>query len=307
MSRTLPSLTALMSALAALSAHPVLSQDLSQAKVGTVIVAHGGDERWNAQVLDVATSARTGGPVLVSFLMGPAAKQHRFQDAVDSLAGLGLSDVVVVPMLVSSHSGHYDQIRYLTGEADSLGETMRHHLHMAGIERPKSAVRLHLATALDSAPQLGRILADRAGSTVEANLSERAIFIIGHGPNGAEDYARWMAALRPVGDSVRARTGARNVMIELVRDDAPPMVRQEAVTRIRELIQIQHAMTGNDVVVVPILIADGYVSRVKLPKDLAGLPIAYRPAGLLPHDAMTEWVESRVRTTVADGLATRDP
>ena len=39
----------------------------------------------------------------------------------------------------------------------------------------------------------------------------------------------------------------------------------------------------------------------------AGLPIAYRPAGLLPHEAMTEWVESRVRTTMADGLATRDP
>jgi sirohydrochlorin ferrochelatase len=96
-------------------------------------------------------------------------------------------------------------------------------------------------------------------------------------------------------------------MIELVRDDAPAMVRQEAVTRIRELIQIQHALTGADVVVVPILIADGYVSRVKLPKDLAGLPIAYRPAGLLPHEAMTEWVESRVRTTMADGLATRDP
>jgi sirohydrochlorin ferrochelatase len=88
-----------------------------------------------------------------------------------------------------------------------------------------------------------------------------------------------------------------------VRDDAPPLVRQEAVTRIRELIALQHAVTGHDVVVVPILIADGYVSRVKLPKDLAGLPIAYRPSGLLPHAAMTEWLESRVRTAIADGLA----
>ena len=281
------------------------SDQLAAQKSGTVIIAHGGDERWNSQVLEVAAAARTGGPVLVSFLMGPAAKTHRFQDAVDSLATLGVSDVAVVPMLVSSHSGHYDQIRYLTGQLDTVSETMMHHLHMAGIARPTADVRLHLAAALDSAPQLGRILSDRARETVQAeSLDGRAIFIIGHGPNGAEDYARWMAALRPVGDSVRAQTGAKSVVIELVRDDAPDLVRQEAVARIRELIDIQHELTGRDVVVVPILIADGYVSRVKLPKDLAGLPIAYRPAGLLPHAAMTEWVESRVRAALPDGLAT---
>ena len=131
------------------------------------------------------------------------------------------------------------------------------------------------------------------------SLSGRAVFLVGHGPNSAEDYARWMAALRPVADSVAARTGARSVVLELVRDDAPAPIRAEAVTRIRELIALQHELTGTEVVVVPILIADGYVSRVKLPKDLAGLPIVYRSAGVLPHDAMAEWVESRVRTTMA--------
>lgn len=305
MPRSLFTLAILPLALAAIT-DPALSQT-QQPKVGTIIVAHGGDERWNSQVLQVAREVETGGPVLVSFLMGPDAKSHRFQDAVDSLARLGISDAVVVPMLVSSHSGHYDQIRYLTGALDSLGETMMHHLHMAGIERPHADVRLRLAAALDSAPQLGRILADRASETVgSSDLSGRAVFIVGHGPNGAEDYARWMAALRPIGDSVRARTGARSVVIELVRDDAPPLVRQEAVARIRELIGLQHDLSGKDVVVVPILIADGYVSRVKLPKDLAGLPVAYRPSGLLPHAAMAEWVEARVRRAIADGLASVD-
>ena len=298
----------LLSVILAAATAPELPSQVEGTKVGTVIVAHGGDEQWNAQVREVAAAANAGGPVLVSFLMGPAARTHRFQDAVDSLARLGVDEVVVVPMLVSSHSGHYDQLRYLAGISDSLGESMRHHLHMAGIERSRAPVRLHLAAALDSAPQLGRILAQRARETLESrDLGGRALFIIGHGPNGAEDYARWMAALRPVRDSVLALTGARNVMVELVRDDAPPLVRQEAVARIRELIALQHELTGHDVVVVPILIADGYVSRVKLPKDLAGLPVAYRPAGLLPHDAMTEWVEWRVRQTIAGALATTAP
>src|SRR5690606_36281858 len=180
---------------------------------------------------------------------------------------------------------------------------MRHHLHMAGIERPRSAVRLHLAAALDSAPQLGRILAQRARETLDSrDPGGRALFIIGHGTNGAEDYAGWMAALRPVRDSVLAQTGARSAMVELVRDDAPALVRQEAVARIRELIALYHALTGQVVVAAPILIGDGYASRVNLPKYLAGLPVAYRPAGLLPHDAMTEWVEWRVRETIAGAL-----
>lgn len=302
MRRTLV-LASIVAASFGLPTEPLAAQ-ASPPKFGTVIIAHGGDERWNSQVIQAAEAAKTGGPVLVSFLMGPAAKDHRFQDVVDSLAKLGVSDVAVVPMLVSSHSGHYEQIRYLTGQVDTVGETMMHHLHMAGIERPKANVRMHLTAALDSAPQLGRILADRAKETVQGeSLGGRAVFIIGHGPNGAEDYARWMAALRPVGDSVRAQTGARSVVIELVRDDAPDLVRKEAVARIRELIDIQHELTGREVIVVPILIADGYVSRVKLPKDLEGLPVAYQPAGLLPHAAMTEWVESRVRTTIAEGLA----
>ena len=83
---------------------------------GTIVVAHGGDSLWNALVIESARSARTGGPVEVSFLMGPAAKTTRFQDVVAKLEGQKVSSIVVVPMLVSSHSGHYDQVRYLAGD-----------------------------------------------------------------------------------------------------------------------------------------------------------------------------------------------
>src|SRR6266542_1657954 len=57
----------------------------------------------------------------------------------------------------------------------------------------------------------------------------RALLLLGHGPNSAEDYATWMANLRPVADSVRAAAGFASVLIELVRDDAPAAVRAEAV------------------------------------------------------------------------------
>ncbi|HYC50616.1 MAG TPA: CbiX/SirB N-terminal domain-containing protein [Gemmatimonadaceae bacterium] len=241
-------------------------------------------------MIEAAQAARTGGPVEVSFLMGPAAKTHRFQDVVAKLEEAGVSEIVVIPMLVSSHSGHYDQIRYLAGDSVKLSASMEHHLHMSGIERPKTKVRIRLAKALDASPQLGRIIADRARA-LAPKPAEHALLIVGHGPNSAEDYAAWMTNLRVVADSVKVTTGFRDVRVELVRDDAPAAVRAEAVLRTRELVELQRMITGKDVVVVPVLISKGTVSRDKLPRDLAGMPIVYSGEPLLPHPEMVRWIE----------------
>src|SRR5687767_5591383 len=111
----------------ALGAQSVSAQT-ARNTVGTIIIAHGADSTWNSHVFEVAKQVRTGGPVEVSFLMGAGAKAARFQDAVRKLEAQGVREIAVVPLLVSSHSGHYDQIRYLAGEPIELGETMMHHL-----------------------------------------------------------------------------------------------------------------------------------------------------------------------------------
>lgn len=273
----------------------------SRGSVGTVIIAHGGDSSWNAGVAEIAAAVRTGGPVEVSFLMGSGAARARFQDAVANLERAGATEVVIVPMLVSSHSGHYQQIRYLAGEDVTLDETMAHHLHMAGIERSTSKLPMRLAPALDNSHEMARVLADRATALVRAQndaASNRALLIVGHGPDSAEDYAQWMLNLRQVSDSVRAWTGFRDVRLELVRDDAPAPVRAEAVLRTRELIELQQQLTGRDVIVVPVLVSKGSVSRSKLPQDLSGTPSIYVGEPLLPHSAMARWVERRVRESL---------
>ena len=286
--------TAALTAL--LLATPGAAQSVGEpgADVGTLIVAHGGGPVWDARVEAVAQQVKLPGPVGVSFLMGPGAKSHRFQDAVRELVKRGAREVVVVPMLVSSHSGHYDQIRYLVGDLDTLDQEMLHHLHMSGIDRADTTVPLRLTRAMDDAPQIAEVLAERAKG-LAADASKQALFLVGHGPNSAEDYAAWMANLRRVADTVSARARFRSVLLDLVRDDAPAPVRAEAVSRMRELILLQHELTSQPVVVVPILVASGRVSTEKLPKDLEGLPIVYTSEGLLPHVEMARWVESRVR------------
>ena len=284
----MPTLSLLMVAVLATTG---IAQDA--AKIGTIVIAHGGDSLWNSHVIDAARSAKTGGPVEVSFLMGPAAKTTRFQDAVAKLERAGVREIRVVPMLVSSHSGHYEQIRWLTGDTVTLHHTMQHHLHMAGIDRPRTSLPLRLLPAMDGSPHVARVLADRA-LALASNPRERAVLIVGHGPNSAEDYALWMLNLRAVADSVKALGNFRDVRVELVRDDAPAPVRAEGVRRTRELIELQRMATGQDVLVVPVLVSKGTVSRDKLPRDLAGSPMIYAGEPLLPHPAMVRWIESRV-------------
>ncbi|MBL0940613.1 MAG: hypothetical protein IBJ03_17090 [Gemmatimonadaceae bacterium] len=299
------SLVAMM-ALSAGSVSPVAAQATRQvassaptaASVATIIVAHGGDSIWNSHVFDVARQAKTGGPVEVSFLMGPAAAQTRFQDVVAKLEKGGASRIVVIPMLVSSHSGHYDQIRYLAGENVKLDETMEHHLHMSGIAKPTTRVPMVITKAIDSSPELADVLTDRAKAMTNAPR-EHALMIVGHGPNDAEEYAHWMRHLRIVADSVKARTGYRDVRLEMVRDDAPPHVRAEAVIRVRELIDMQSQITGRDVMVIPVLLSRGSVSRSKVAADIAGTKSKYVAETILPHPAMARWVESRVREASA--------
>lgn len=304
-SLSLPFRIALVGAIPA-AAVPATAQSPASAgaAVGTLIIAHGAGPDWNAQVETVASAVSTGGPVEIAYLMGPAAPDHRFQDRVLRLVEAGAREVVVVPLLMSSHSGHYDQIRYLAGELDSLSTMMMHHLHQAGITRADVGVPIRLTPAIDASPEIVPVLVDRASDLAEMP-AEQAVFLVGHGPNAAEDYAGWMANLRPIADSVEALGGFADVKLGLVRDDAPDAVRAEAVLRIREIIELQHDATGHPVVVVPILISQGSITDEKLPRDLANLPIAYSGEALLPHPGLARWIEARVRA--AASVATTSP
>jgi sirohydrochlorin ferrochelatase len=258
-----------------------------------IVVAHGAEADWNDRVREVAGLAQTGGPVEVAFLMGPEAEERPFQDVVAGLVEGGAAEIVVVPLLVSSHSGHYDQLRWLAGEIDSLSAYMAHHLEMAGITRPVDPSRVRLAAALDDAPELAEVLVDRA-LALAGSPAEQALFLIGHGPNSAEDHAAWMANLRPVAERVGDVAGFRDVKLGLVRDDAPPAVRAEAVRAIRETIALQRELTGRPVVVVPILVSEGRVSQEKIPADLEGLDVVYTGEPILPHPALAHWIARRV-------------
>jgi sirohydrochlorin cobaltochelatase len=272
----------------------LISGNVEAQTVGTIVVAHGGDSVWNGLVKQGVAMVQRTGPIEVSFLMGPEAQRTRFQDAVSRLLNQGAKEIAVVPLLVSSHSGHYEQVRYLSRLTDSLDAGMHEHLHHGGIDRAPEGVPIRVRAALDDSPELARVLTHRA-KEAEPQPAGKALMLVGHGPNSAEDYASWMKNLRVVADSVKKWSGFRDVRVELVREDAPAHVRAEAVHRLRELISMQAELTGGPVTVIPILVSKGGISRSRVMQDLAGLPFKYSGDAIMPHPAIAEWIARRIR------------
>jgi len=85
----------------------------SSADPGILLLAHGGSAEWNARVTDLAAQADTRKPTEVAFGM---ATRATIQAAVDRLVARGVTEIVAVPLFVSSWSSVITSTEYLLGQ-----------------------------------------------------------------------------------------------------------------------------------------------------------------------------------------------
>ena len=83
-----------------------------QTRQGILLLAHGGNPQWNDNVRALASRVDKDQPVEVAFGM---ATRANIQTAVDALAARGVTEIVAVPLFVSSHSSVVTSTQYLLG------------------------------------------------------------------------------------------------------------------------------------------------------------------------------------------------
>jgi len=255
-------------------------------RTGLLVVAHGAEPAWNARVQETVAQVRWArGPVALAFLMGQDMSAD-WDAAVDTLVAGGVQRIVVVPLLVSSHSGHYRQIAYCAGALDTL----------QGTDAPapchrRSPVPMRMTPALDAAPHLGAALAGAWSALGPADRA-RPVVLVAHGPNPDSEAQLWLANLgKTTAPAFRAAGQTAELRVGLLRDDAPPPVRAAAVAALRDTIQRLAAAARDSVVVLPVLISSGAIDQVRMPRDLAGLPIRFVPVSLAPRPELARWIE----------------
>ncbi len=297
---------------------------MKSAALGILLLAHGGDPSWNAEIEKLRGRVNKKAPTEIALGM---ADPKSLQEAVTRLEKRGVERIVAVPLFVQTRSEVLDQTRYALGLADKPSEPLRlayerigrehaarakeraghaghaahgakpggHHGHSMefSLERVKSRAPIAMSRALDDHELVGKILAERAKALSRGDGTERLV-LVAHGPVDDAAVSAWNASLM----ELCVMAGKGNKFLDctsvLLRDDAAPEIRAAAVKRLREAVARAKEGKGR-AVVLPVLIARGGIEK-KIVKDLDGLDYAWDGKTLMPHDGFDGFVLERAKT-----------
>lgn len=280
------------------------------AKTGVLLLAHGGQAQWNERVADVANRVDQQHPTEIAFGM---ATRANIQAAIDKLAARGVTEIVAVPLFVSSHSSVITSTEYLLGlrkEAPkdlAIFAKMKHASHGAPAEADHSAhhapaadpaspvttaLPIRITPALNRHPLIGAIVADRAKS-ISTKPEQEAVIIVAHGPVPDEDNRRWLEDMAVLAAQAKASAPYASVDYMTVRDDAGEAMREAATKELRDKVQAQTAQ-GRRVLIVPHLMSFGGIEQ-GIRKRLEGLEYTMTAQALMPDDRIVQWVVASTR------------
>ena len=282
----------------------LLAARTSAAEPGIVLLAHGGSAEWNTRVAELATKVNASRPTEVAFGM---ATRATIQSAIDKLVARGVTEIVAVPLFVSSWSTVITSTEYLLGlraeapaalasfaqmshaPAGTSGTAAAgHEGHTADGTTPvKSPVPVRMTAALNDHPIVADILASRARA-ISCEWAKEALIVVAHGPNEEEDNRRWLVDMASLVERIKQTESFAALEYLTLRDDAPRPVRDAATAQLRGIVQRELA-AGRRTLIVPLLISFGGIER-GLRERLDGLPYTMANTALMPDDRLATWV-----------------
>lgn len=272
--------------------------DAARSQAGILLLAHGGSEDWNSEVLRLANQVDQRFPTEVAFGM---ASKRTIQDGVKRLIHRGVKQIVAVPLFISSHSSVITATQYLLGlRAEAPPELVRYaqmdHGHGAGhtidktleADKPvRSEVPIRMTAALDRHPLVADILLSR-GHAVSREPEREALIIVAHGPVSEEENLEWLEDMNAIADRMRQVSDFREVECLTLRDDAPEPIRSQATASLRSAVE-RAGTQAHRVLLVPLLLSYGGIEK-GIRQRLEGLNYSMSSQGLLPDDRLVRWV-----------------
>lgn len=254
-------------------------------KFGVLVISHGSrSHHWVGLVDDaVRTVARPNDvPICSSFL--EIVEGRLIQDGIDQLEALGVTDLIVIPLFVSSGSTHIDEIQYAFGViAEPMLETNMKPFRLKS--------RVHMGVPLDEDGELiARMLYDQIGP-LSVQPEREKVLVIGHGSVEAGFHEKWRQGLD------RAAAGLRS--IGSFADVEGAMLLPDQIAERMERLQVDGEESV--ILVVPLFLSEGYFTEQVIPKRLEGMAYRYNGRAMLPHPQLTTWIERQI-TDQLNGL-----
>jgi sirohydrochlorin ferrochelatase len=246
-------------------------------------------------------------PTEVAFGM---ATRANIQGAVDRLTARGVSDIVAVPLFISSWSTVVTSTEFLLGlradppSALAVFAKMTHadpvapaadapaghgdHAADLGSTPVVSKVPIRrMSAALNGHEIAAQILTTRAKS-ISRNPDAEAVIIVAHGPTSDEENQKWLQDMSVLAANVGRAEPFASVDYLTVKDDAPKPVRDAATAELRALVTRRSA-EGRRVLIVPLLMSFGGIEK-GIATRLEGLSYVMADKALMPDARLAEWV-----------------
>ncbi len=261
--------------------------------LGVLVIAHGSSsESWCAPVRATVANVSLPYPVVLGFL--EKVPGESIEDAVDKLNIWNVSEIVAVPLFVSSNSNHISEIEYILGLGDAIpGED--------DLIQVNTTANITLTGAMDDHWMIGSILADNAADLGEDPCNETAV-LVSHGVSADEAiFAGWNESGASLAEQTLLRLrhlhnlgikGVRYSFINLNETLHP----DRAVRAVVEEIS-----SDSTPIVLPRILSPGYHTKIKIPALLENLTYLYdNETTLATHPALAEWIDISVYEAISD-------
>ncbi|BCG57318.1 sirohydrochlorin chelatase [Paenibacillus sp. URB8-2] len=246
-------------------------------KAGVLIISHGSrDTSWVAIVDEAVNglSLREAVPVAVSFL--ELVEGRSIQDGIDRLEEQGVTDILVIPLFVSSGSTHVDEIAYALGAKDEPEKE-------TDLERFRVTAHIHYGDPVDDDPDIAIMVWDKIRELSEDPAKE-TVLLVGHGSVHSGFRQRWERGMSSLAERVRQISGLAAADYALL-----------SLGGVGDKVRYWREQ-GHEVLVAPIFLSEGYFTKNVIPGRLKGLTYKYTGRTLLPHPLLPHWIADQVET-----------
>ncbi|WP_411343822.1 sirohydrochlorin chelatase [Paenibacillus sp. WLX1005] len=241
-------------------------------KPGILIISHGSPEsewmHWIDEAV-AATSFPADLPVYSSYLDNVPGRL--IQDGINELEHQGVTDLLVIPLFVSSGSTHIDEIGYALGIKEAPEKE-------TDLEPFAITANVHFGYPVDDDEDIAHMIWDKIKHLSEDPARE-VVLVVGHGSIHPGFLHRWVKGISSLSRRIGHVSGTAYADYALLNPDSLTLKTRKWSNR------------GYRVLVAPLFLSRGYFLNTVIPRRLEGLSYQYAGEALLPHPRLSHWME----------------
>ncbi|WP_315971311.1 CbiX/SirB N-terminal domain-containing protein [Paenibacillus sp. N3.4] len=191
-----------------------------------------------------------------------------------------MTDIIVVPLFVSSGSTHIDEISYALGVIEEPAlET--------DLERFEIQARIHFTSPIDDDPVIAEIIYAKI-KPLSDSPSQEILLLVGHGSVEKGFHLKWRKGLELLAGRLKALGGYDEADVAML---LPDQVK-------RKMAWWAKKKPEHTVVVAPLFLSEGYFTNKVIPCRMEGFEYRYNGLALLPSPLISKWIEKQIASEI---------